>query len=300
MAGPDAVGALAESERQLAGLAASGRIGPYEKEYLRRDGSRSWMAFAGAALGDGTVVEYCIDVSDRRRAEEALRDREAWLRGQREALEAVLNGTPLEASLGALVRTATDQLGAGTRAAFYLADGDGTALHHVVGMPADYAEAVDGFKIGPDSLACGRATATVEPVLTTDVQADPRWEPWRWMAERFGYRGCWSFPVHTSAGKFVGTFAVYSPQPREATPRDLEFASVLTRTAAIIIVRHAEAGERARAEAALRESEQELAAQLSASQRFHSLSARLLRGSRGGGAIFGREHPGGRIKPRKS
>ena len=27
------------------------------------------MVFAGASLGDGTVVEYCIDVSDRKRAE---------------------------------------------------------------------------------------------------------------------------------------------------------------------------------------------------------------------------------------
>jgi PAS domain S-box-containing protein len=65
---------LAESERQMEGLAAIGRIGPYEKEYLRKDGSRMWMAFAGVALGDGTVVEYCIDVSDRKRAETALQE----------------------------------------------------------------------------------------------------------------------------------------------------------------------------------------------------------------------------------
>jgi PAS domain S-box-containing protein len=64
---------VSESERQLERFAATGRIGPYEKEYLRRDGSRAWMVFAGAALGDGTVVEYCIDVSDRKRAEAALR-----------------------------------------------------------------------------------------------------------------------------------------------------------------------------------------------------------------------------------
>jgi PAS domain S-box-containing protein len=65
---------VAVSEEQLAGLAATGRIGPYEKEYLRKDGSRSWVVFAGASLGDGTVVEYCIDVSDRKRVEEALRE----------------------------------------------------------------------------------------------------------------------------------------------------------------------------------------------------------------------------------
>jgi signal transduction histidine kinase len=65
---------VAVSERQMESFAATGRIGPYEKEYFRKDGSRSWMVFAGAALGDGTVVEYCIDVSDRKRAEEQLKE----------------------------------------------------------------------------------------------------------------------------------------------------------------------------------------------------------------------------------
>lgn len=65
---------VAVSEEQMAGFARTGRIGPYEKEYFRKDGSRAWMVFAGASLGDGTAVEYCIDVGDRKRAEEQLRD----------------------------------------------------------------------------------------------------------------------------------------------------------------------------------------------------------------------------------
>jgi two-component system CheB/CheR fusion protein len=60
---------IAVSEQQAQHLAATGRAGPYEKECVRKDGSRWWMIFAGAALGDGTVIEYCIDVSDRKRAE---------------------------------------------------------------------------------------------------------------------------------------------------------------------------------------------------------------------------------------
>ena len=67
------------SEAQMAGFAETGRIGPYEKEYLRKDGSRAWMVFAGAALADSEVVEYCIDVTDRKQteAEAAQLDREA-------------------------------------------------------------------------------------------------------------------------------------------------------------------------------------------------------------------------------
>ena len=62
------------SEQQLRKLAAIGRIEPYEKEYLRQDGSRTWMLITGASLGDGAIIEYCIDVSDRKRAEALARD----------------------------------------------------------------------------------------------------------------------------------------------------------------------------------------------------------------------------------
>ena len=62
------------STRQWEKLEATGRIGPYEKEIVCRDGSRLWIVFAGANLGDGTVAEYCMDVSDRKRTEQELRD----------------------------------------------------------------------------------------------------------------------------------------------------------------------------------------------------------------------------------
>ena len=59
----------AESEHQLQKMAETGRIGPYEKQYLMADGSRRWMLFAGRDLGDGTVSEFCLDITDRRNAE---------------------------------------------------------------------------------------------------------------------------------------------------------------------------------------------------------------------------------------
>lgn len=57
------------SEEEMRKLARTGRIGPYEKEYILKDGSKSWMMFAGRQLDDVTVVEYCIDISDRKHAE---------------------------------------------------------------------------------------------------------------------------------------------------------------------------------------------------------------------------------------
>ena len=192
------------------------------------------------------------DLLDRATVERALREYAVWLTGQREALTAAVEDSRLETPLGVLVRTAVEGLGEGVRAAFYLADEDGKTLRHVVGMSEEYARKVDGFAIGPDSLACGLATHLGTPVLTVDVETEPRWEPWRWLAEEFGYRGCWSFPIRSTAGSLVGTLALYWPEPREATARELEVAELMTNTAAIVIARHREAEERTRAQADLR------------------------------------------------
>jgi PAS domain-containing protein len=75
------------SEEQMRRLSATGRSGPYEKEYLRADGSRVWMLIAGAALGDGTFVKYCLDISDRKGAEAALRASEERYRTLFESID---------------------------------------------------------------------------------------------------------------------------------------------------------------------------------------------------------------------
>src|SRR5262249_5943407 len=92
------------------------------------------------------VAQPCAIVSidddiDIKQAAKALRVSEALIAGQKEALQSSLNGAALEVSLGLLVRTARAQWEGGTRAvAFYLSDSEGKTLHHVVGMPAAYAE----------------------------------------------------------------------------------------------------------------------------------------------------------------
>ena len=188
---------------------------------------------------------------------EELRWREAWLAAQKESFQATVDGAPLSVSLGVLVRNVVEQSG-DLRCAFYVANSDRTELDHVTGMSDSFAECVNGFKIGPDSLACGLAVFKDEPVLTVDVTTEPLWRPWLWLAEQYAFRGCWSFPVKSLAGEVIGSFAMYFTSPREATPRDLETAAVITRAAAIIIARHQEAEEKTRAVTALRESEERL------------------------------------------
>ena len=244
---------------------------PFEMEYRIRhhSGQYRWILDHGVPryTPDGTFEGYvggCLDIQGQKQAEEALHRNASWLAGQKEAFQTAVNGAPLEESLRALIKAAIEQTDAEARCAFYIADASGTALYHVTSIPESYANEVAGFKIGPESLACGLAVYTGQSVITPDVTKEPRWKPWLWLAEKYEYRACWSFPVEGSAGKVVGTFAMYFKQPREATGRDHEFAARLAQAAGIIISRYREAEERTHAESVLRESEERFRALVNA------------------------------------
>ena len=61
------------SEAEITKFMQTGRVGPYEKEYFRKDGSRLWLLFSGSSIGANQCVEFCVDISERKKAEEALR-----------------------------------------------------------------------------------------------------------------------------------------------------------------------------------------------------------------------------------
>jgi PAS domain S-box-containing protein len=73
---------MGRSDEAFAELKATGRTTPYEKEYFRKDGSRFWGLFAASMIDENEAVEYVVDVSERRRAEDALRRAHDELEGR--------------------------------------------------------------------------------------------------------------------------------------------------------------------------------------------------------------------------
>jgi two-component system sensor kinase FixL len=71
---------LEVSRAEVEKFLATGRVGPYEKEYFCKDGSRKWLLFAGSSLGGNQCVEFCVDISARKKAEAALRESEEKFR----------------------------------------------------------------------------------------------------------------------------------------------------------------------------------------------------------------------------
>ena len=89
---------------------------------------------------------------------------------------------------------------------------DAAGLIHPLGgpsLPEDYSRALDGVAIGPDIGSCGSAAYYGKAVLATDLDNDPRWQPFKTRPLEVGLRACWSTPIKAKDGRVIGTFAFY-------------------------------------------------------------------------------------------
>jgi diguanylate cyclase (GGDEF)-like protein/PAS domain S-box-containing protein len=76
-------------------------------------------------------------------------------------------------------------------------------------LPRGYCEAIDGMAIGPFAGSCGTAAWRDEAVIVTDIASDPLWADYRDLILPYGFRACWSKPIHAPDGSVIGTFALY-------------------------------------------------------------------------------------------
>lgn len=193
--------------------------------------SSTKMPLRNAANAIFGIVGIARDITERKRAE-ALRD------GQAKVLEMIAISAPLSEVLGHLVLLIEAQL-SGIIGSILLLDEEGTCLHNnaAPNLAIEYVAAIDGVRIGPDVGSCGTAAYRREPVVVSDIQADPLWKDYRGFAARFGYRSCWSSPVLSCEGAVLGTFAMYSMTVREPTADETQLVDMATRIAGIAIER---------------------------------------------------------------
>jgi PAS domain S-box-containing protein len=196
----------------------------------------------------GDVVQFMgsvTDITERKRAE-------ALLKGEKQLLEMIATGTPLQAILNALCLIIEEQR-SGTLASILLRNSDGTHLDFVAGpgVPNEWVRQMEKLPIGPCAGSCGTAVYRGSPVIVSDIATDPLWDvpEHRAAALKHGLRASWSNPVFSSKGKVLGTFCIYYREPRSPTSPDLELIELATHLVRVAI-------ERDRAEEALRTSEQ--------------------------------------------
>src|SRR5882724_7482564 len=224
----------------------------FEHEYrlVMPDNPVKYVHVVAHALHDesGSVefVGAVMDVTERKRAE-------MLLGGEKRLLEMIARGDSRALILDALCRL-VEELAGDAWSSILLLDPKTNRLRHgaAPGLPIKYTEAIDGLVIGPCMGSCGTAAYRAEPVIVYDIASDPLWANFRDLAMAHGLQACWSTPVLSSAGRVLGTFAIYYREPRSPTPQEQNLIDRITHLASIAV-------ERSQAEEALRQAQAELA-----------------------------------------
>jgi two-component system CheB/CheR fusion protein len=235
---------LEQSERQLQLCAMTGRIGPYEREYLRKDGTRGWWLIAGSELGDGTIAKIVIDIDQRKRAESALRMSEEQLAAE------LANMQVLQTISGQLVREQSPKrhFELIVDAAAQLMQSDAASLQEydrrreklkLVASRGFHADAATHWEwLSPrETMSCGQALQDGRRIVFEDIRKLDLSPEDRDAYASCGVRAVQSTPLVSHSGRVVGVLSTHWSHTHQAGDRAYRAFDVLARWAADLLVR---------------------------------------------------------------
>lgn len=167
-------------------------------------------------------VEYFAsafeDVTERKRSDELLVQ-------QKHILELIARNTPLNDILAEIIKV-IEKINPGCQSTIYLVENGRLYLGAAPSFPESFVGAVNGAQIGLQAGSCGAAAFTGKRVVSTDVDVDACWGPYRQWFKSYGFQAAWSSPVVSSDGKVLGTVSMCWREKRAPQERDLQLADV--------------------------------------------------------------------------
>jgi diguanylate cyclase (GGDEF)-like protein/PAS domain S-box-containing protein len=167
-------------------------------------------------------------------AERKQNDRFAY--AQNKILEMVAANAPYERTLRSVCRS-VEAIGKGLHAAIMRLDirNQTLSVEQAPGLPEEFRLALDFLRVEEDGVTCGAAVFANSEKFVRDIQVDDAWSGVRELAKRHGIHACWSFPLHGTAGRIIGTLDVYLDEAREPNTDELDKLARMTRLAGLAI-----------------------------------------------------------------
>lgn len=210
--------------------------------------------------GESQVAVCLVDMS-------RVQFAEVLNQAKNELLEMVATGQPLQPVLDRLTALIESQFD-GLYCTVLLLDLDGRHVHVGAGprMPAAYMQALEGAEIGPAAGSCGTAMFDDRLVIVEDIATHPLWAPYKELALPYGFKACWSAPIHAATQGVIGSFAMYYREVRRPSPEELNALHAASHLAGIAIDQSRRDEERRRTAQWLEEQVQARTAELLATQ----------------------------------
>jgi two-component system cell cycle sensor histidine kinase/response regulator CckA len=217
-----------------------------ELRVLRPTGDTRWISVLGQANRDGnhelTLMSGTVyDITHRKQVEQALL-------GQNRVLERIATGQAMRDVLEEIVGLVQEQV-SGALCSIYLHDESASCLRFAAGrrLPADFAKLTAVIPVGEGVGSCGTAAFRGEPIICTDIAADPLWKDVGSIPLGFGLRSCWSIPIlarqldsqRSKQSRVLGTLAVYQRELAAPSATVRAIIAGATHLAAVVIERDA-------------------------------------------------------------
>jgi len=190
------------------------------------------VRFSRLPARDKRLIRASItDIAERKRSESIAF-------AENKILEMIAASTPQDRTLRAICRSvekisddfraAVMQLGARRRT---------LSVAQAPSLPEPLRLLLNFVNIGADSIGCGAAVHFAEDRFTANIARDKAWKSHKKQLADDDIAAVWSFIVHGSVGRIIGTLDVYLNVAREPNTDELDKLSRMARLAGIAIKR---------------------------------------------------------------
>ena len=105
------------------------------------------------------------------------------------------------------------------------------------GIPSFFNEAVESLVVGLGVGSCGDAVASGKNSFANNIETHPNWASFRGLADKAGFKSCWSHPVFSSNGEILGTLASYRREIHDPTSEEIAAIDAAANLVSIVLER---------------------------------------------------------------
>jgi diguanylate cyclase (GGDEF)-like protein/PAS domain S-box-containing protein len=208
-----------EEAEQLRSIVETGQYGPYEKEYIHKDGSKIPVLLNGTVvkgeIGDEYIWSMVENISERKKAEQALIRSHRSLKVLNECNHTLVHTDDLQDLLDKICNIITEIGGYPFAWIGYVVPDDNKSIKTVATSVNDSGYLLEckvswgdnEFGHGP----LGKVIRSGERYIVEDIATDPCFEQWKDAALERGYRSEIVLPLKAGDQSF-GTIAIYSDE----------------------------------------------------------------------------------------
>ena len=143
------------------------------------------------------------------------------LKANKHVLELMAKNRSLNEVLNSIVELIQTFAGGCLSTAYFVRDGK-LRLGAAPAFPESFVLAVDGCDIGHNQGTCGHAAFHGKRAISTNVECDEVWGPFREWILSYGIKAAWSTPVLDDENKVIATVSMCWQEPKEPTDWDFE------------------------------------------------------------------------------